>query len=123
MQIVYAKWYSGRGVWSGLGFGRWFISAATRLRVRRMATDMVVLQHAEVENGCCNKGPGYASPLQAMSGPNEALIYVTCIYTGNISTFFFDSIYWVQFLDIQFDVQFFWTFSFLPVEWSVCFFL
>ncbi|XP_047973178.1 selenium-binding protein 1-like [Salvia hispanica] len=35
-----------------------------------------------VENGCCNKGPGYASPLQAMSGPNETLIYVTCIYTG-----------------------------------------
>lgn len=36
-------------------------------------------------NGCCknNKGPGYATPLQAMSGPKETLIYVTCVYTGN----------------------------------------
>ncbi|XP_042026580.1 selenium-binding protein 1-like isoform X2 [Salvia splendens] len=41
-----------------------------------MATNLGV-----VENGCCKKGPGYASPLQAMSGPNETLIYVTCIYT------------------------------------------
>ncbi|EYU32716.1 hypothetical protein ABFS82_14G038900 [Erythranthe guttata] len=51
-----------------------------------MATDMVVLQHADVENGngngCCKKGPGYATPLAAMSGPRETLIYVTCVYTG-----------------------------------------
>lgn len=53
-----------------------------------MATDAVVLEHAKVENGCCKKGkgPGYATPLEAMAGPKEALIYVTCIYTGN---FFF----------------------------------
>ncbi|KAF3662924.1 Selenium-binding protein 1 [Capsicum annuum] len=42
-----------------------------------MATDMEV-----GVNGCCKKGPGYASPLAAMSGPKESLIYVTCIYTG-----------------------------------------
>lgn len=47
------------------------------------ATDMVVLQHGTVYNhACCKKGPGYASPIEAMSGPREALIYVTCIYTG-----------------------------------------
>lgn len=47
------------------------------------ATDMVVLQHGTVDNhACCKKGPGYASPIEAMSGPREALIYVTCIYTG-----------------------------------------
>lgn len=34
--------------------------------------------------GCCGKmGPGYASPLEAMSGPRETLIYVTCVYTGS----------------------------------------
>ncbi|KAM7278112.1 hypothetical protein ACFE04_005246 [Oxalis oulophora] len=33
--------------------------------------------------GCCKKtGPGYATPLDAMSGPKESLIYVTCVYTG-----------------------------------------
>ncbi|KAK6266091.1 hypothetical protein QUC31_016928 [Theobroma cacao] len=32
--------------------------------------------------GCCKTGPGYATPLEAMSGPREALIYVTCVYTG-----------------------------------------
>jgi selenium-binding protein 1 len=50
-----------------------------------MATDMVVLEHASItqKNGCCDgKGPGYASPLEAMSGPRESLIYVTCIYSG-----------------------------------------
>ncbi|KAK8961544.1 Selenium-binding protein 2 [Platanthera guangdongensis] len=26
------------------------------------------------------KGPGYSSPLEAMMGPREALIYVTCVY-------------------------------------------
>ncbi|PIN14813.1 Selenium-binding protein [Handroanthus impetiginosus] len=47
-----------------------------------MATDMVVVEHGKVENGCCKKGPGYATPLEAMSGPRETLIYVTCVYTG-----------------------------------------
>lgn len=33
--------------------------------------------------GCCKYGgPGYASPLAAMSGPSEKLIYVTAVYTG-----------------------------------------
>ena len=44
-----------------------------------VATDVVT------RNGhsCCSeKGPGYASPLEAMSGPRECLIYVTCVYTG-----------------------------------------
>jgi methanethiol oxidase len=34
---------------------------------------------------CCHaaKGPGYATPLEAMEkGPREKLIYVTCIYNG-----------------------------------------
>ena len=45
---------------------------------------MIVDEHAKVGNGCCNnnKGPGYATPLDAMSRPREALIYVTCVYTG-----------------------------------------
>lgn len=54
-----------------------------------MATDMVVLQHAEVGNGCCKKGPGYATPIEAMAGPREKLIYVTCVYTGKFFCFFF----------------------------------
>lgn len=37
---------------------------------------------SEKINGCCKKGPGYATPLDAMAGPKESLIYVTCIYTG-----------------------------------------
>jgi methanethiol oxidase len=47
-----------------------------------------VLQHAVVsekvnnQHGCCKSGPGYASPLEAMSGPRETLIYVTAVYTG-----------------------------------------
>ena len=35
---------------------------------------------------CCKSGPGYATPLEAMSGPRETLIYVTCIYSGIIHT-------------------------------------
>ncbi|XAR48808.1 hypothetical protein NMG60_11031761 [Bertholletia excelsa] len=27
-------------------------------------------------------GPGYATPLDAMSGPRESLLYVTCVYNG-----------------------------------------
>lgn len=38
---------------------------------------------------CCTqevkKGPGYASPLEAMKGPREALIYVTCVYNGELA--------------------------------------
>lgn len=56
-------------------------------RKRKMATDTVVGQPAEVENGCCKKGPGYATPLDAMSGPRETLIYVTCVYTGILKLF------------------------------------
>nr|KYP57004.1 Putative selenium-binding protein [Cajanus cajan] len=33
-------------------------------------------------HGCCKSGPGYASPLEAMSGPRESLIYVTAVYAG-----------------------------------------
>ncbi|KAL8184765.1 UNVERIFIED_CONTAM: hypothetical protein K2H54_027648 [Gekko kuhli] len=35
--------------------------------------------------GCCGggTGPGYATPLDAMKGPRERLIYVTCILTGS----------------------------------------
>ncbi|KAK2991659.1 hypothetical protein RJ640_025128 [Escallonia rubra] len=52
-----------------------------------MATDVVVLEHGsavaeEKGHACCKKGPGYATPLDAMAGPRESLIYVTCIYTG-----------------------------------------
>lgn len=34
--------------------------------------------------GCCKSGPGYATPLLAMSGPREKLIYVAAIYTGKL---------------------------------------
>ena len=36
---------------------------------------------------CCHaaKGPGYATPLEAMEkGPREKLIYVTCVYNGEL---------------------------------------
>jgi len=42
-----------------------------------------VLEHGVV--GCCKSGPGYATPLEAMSGPRESLIYVTAVYTGTTS--------------------------------------
>lgn len=49
-----------------------------------MATETEVV--APVGNGggrgCCKPGPGYATPLSAMSGPREKLIYVTAVYTG-----------------------------------------
>lgn len=47
-----------------------------------MAAEVVSSSNGHV---CCNKGPGYASPLEAMAGPRESLIYVTCIYTGKSS--------------------------------------
>jgi len=42
---------------------------------------------AAAANGgaCCHaaKGPGYATPLEAMEkGPREKLVYVTCVYNG-----------------------------------------
>lgn len=50
-----------------------------------MATETEVVV-APVSNGgvrgCCKSGPGYGTPLDAMSGPREKLIYVTAVYTG-----------------------------------------
>ncbi|KAM6565351.1 hypothetical protein CsatA_024479 [Cannabis sativa] len=34
------------------------------------------------ETSCCKAGPGYASPREAMAGPREVLLYVTCVYSG-----------------------------------------
>ena len=34
-------------------------------------------------DACPKSGPGYASPLAAISGPRETLLYVTAIYSGN----------------------------------------
>ncbi|XP_020091394.1 selenium-binding protein 1-like [Ananas comosus] len=52
----------------------------------------VVVEHSvglgnggESNKACCEhgaKGPGYASPIEAMKGPRETLIYVTCVYNG-----------------------------------------
>lgn len=82
-----------------------------------MATDTVALHHAEVGNGCCNKkGPGYATPLEAMSGPKETLIYVTCIYTGKLLPFSLIGLNLFCFL-------FYYTSSSFWVEgpvWTVC---
>lgn len=51
---------------------------------RRMAGAVEVEQVAVAKASCCgaHTGPGYASPLDAMTGPQEALIYVTCVYNG-----------------------------------------
>ncbi|KAK6917098.1 Xylanase inhibitor, N-terminal [Dillenia turbinata] len=39
-------------------------------------------------NGYCwKKGPGYPTPLEAMSGTKEALLYVTCVYSVYIILF------------------------------------
>ena len=72
-----------------------------------MATDVVVVKQGVVGDddqsgksqgnddrtvhNCCGSavGPGYATPLDAMAGPRESLIYVTCVYTG---TFLFSII-------------------------------
>ncbi|KAE8712282.1 Selenium-binding protein 2 [Hibiscus syriacus] len=36
------------------------------------------------ESECCRTaGPCYGTPLEAMSGPREALLYVTCVYNGD----------------------------------------
>ncbi|XP_054806823.1 selenium-binding protein 2-like [Prosopis cineraria] len=51
-----------------------------------MATDVTVLEHGAVKqsrgHACCSDGPGYATPLDAMSGPRETLIYLTALYAG-----------------------------------------
>jgi selenium-binding protein 1 len=31
---------------------------------------------------CCTKAPGYATPLDAMQGPRETILYVPCIVPG-----------------------------------------
>ena len=58
------------------------------------SVDIDVIKQGEVEkkvqiNGgsvCCHgKGPGYATPLEAMAGTKESLLYVTCVYTGKVS--------------------------------------
>ncbi|XP_003384485.1 PREDICTED: selenium-binding protein 1-like isoform X1 [Amphimedon queenslandica] len=36
---------------------------------------------ADEKGGCCT-GPGYATPLDAMKGPREKLLYIPCIYTN-----------------------------------------
>ena len=33
-------------------------------------------------NDCAGCGPGYSSPLEAMKGPREKLLYIPCIYRG-----------------------------------------
>ncbi|XP_060094683.1 methanethiol oxidase-like [Heteronotia binoei] len=41
----------------------------------------VILDHSR---DCeCGTGPGYATPLDAMKGPKEKLIYIPCILTGS----------------------------------------
>lgn len=49
-----------------------------------MATETVLA--TAVSNGrskgCCKSGPGYATPLAAMAGPREKLIYLTALYSG-----------------------------------------
>nr|CAC67491.1 selenium binding protein [Lotus japonicus]CAC67492.1 selenium binding protein [Lotus japonicus] len=49
-----------------------------------MATvlDHGVVNEKKSVNGCCKSGPGYASPIESMSGPRESLIYVTAVYAG-----------------------------------------
>ncbi|XP_077176415.1 methanethiol oxidase-like [Paroedura picta] len=37
---------------------------------------------SKVDSGC-GTGPGYATPLEAMKGPRERLMYVVCILTGS----------------------------------------
>ncbi|XP_010906171.1 selenium-binding protein 1 [Elaeis guineensis] len=52
------------------------------------AVDVAQCKNKNLSNGterkacCAGKGPGYASPLKAMSGTRETLLYVTCIYHG-----------------------------------------
>lgn len=56
-----------------------------------MAIDFAAVQPSPISetnsHGCCKNGPGYATPLDAMSGPRESLLYVTCVYSGIGSSF------------------------------------
>lgn len=36
----------------------------------------------DTANNCCHSGPGYATPLEAMNGPREKLLYLPCIYAN-----------------------------------------
>jgi len=49
-----------------------------------MATETVLATAVSngKSKGCCKSGPGYATPLAAMAGPREKLIYVTALYSG-----------------------------------------
>lgn len=52
------------------------------------AVDVPAPAPAATNGGACchaSKGPGYATPLEAMEkGPREKLIYVTCVYNGEL---------------------------------------
>lgn len=56
---------------------------ASEVAVSEVANGVASL---ELENApahsCCHGGPGYATPLEAMSGPRETILYVTAVYTG-----------------------------------------
>lgn len=46
-------------------------------------------QHENSSAGghCCStlsSGPGYASPVDALKGPREKLLYITAVYTGSL---------------------------------------
>ncbi|XP_010905138.1 selenium-binding protein 1 [Elaeis guineensis] len=48
----------------------------------KQGKSQIFFNGAESKGCCADKGPGYASPLEAMSGPRETLLYVTCVYHG-----------------------------------------
>lgn len=52
-------------------------------------TEVVAPASNGVDGGCCKSGPGYATPLAAMSGPSEKLIYVTAVYSGTLLFYIF----------------------------------
>ena len=41
-----------------------------------------MLCHPYVAELCKDCGPGYSTPLDAMKGPKEKLLYIPCIYNG-----------------------------------------
>uniref|UniRef100_A0A914W5R5 Uncharacterized protein n=1 Tax=Plectus sambesii TaxID=2011161 RepID=A0A914W5R5_9BILA len=53
------------------------LSRQQRPRTTRKSTS-VSAEMAEEVPRCCNHGPGYASPKDAMHGPRETVIFVTC---------------------------------------------
>ena len=42
----------------------------------------VVIYYLILFVGTCKGGPGYATPLEAMKGPREKLLYLPCIRTN-----------------------------------------